>query len=155
MNKNIIHFILAITLLLIIGTASGYSVGYWKARHSSFPEIQWVRDVNPGISTIKMLKIEGGRLKGEIAGQKTRIAYHPDKILTLQPGEAFDIPLNQVLLSQYYSGRQIPENALFVASKKGKYYYSVFDSQAYHIKEENRLYFSEENEAQKAGFQKK
>ncbi len=156
MNKSQhINLIISAFLILIIGLTTGYSMGYFKAKQSQFPKFKWINDINPNISTVKLLKIEGNHLKGEIVGQETRIAYHPDKILTLLPGETFDIPLSQVQLDSYYQSNKIPENALFVASKKGKYYYSVFDSSAYRIKNENRVYFSEESEAEKRGYLKR
>jgi hypothetical protein len=48
----------------------------------------------------------------------------------------------------------IPADAEFVASSKGKIYYSVFDTKAWNISEKNRIFFKNATEAEKAGYQK-
>ena len=151
-KKEKIYTAIAITFILLIGLTSGYSLGYFRGARSSFPEIKEVSDINPGISTIKFLKLEGGLLKGEITGQKARLAYSPEHIVDLQPGETFEIPIYQVSLGQYYSARDLPEGMQYIASKTGKYYYSVLDPRAFRLTPKNRVYFTLSSEAEKMGY---
>ncbi len=48
----------------------------------------------------------------------------------------------------------VPEGMLFVASNTGKKYYAVESAQGHKIKEENRVYFKTEKEAEEAGYSK-
>lgn len=151
-KKELIYLILSTILIFTLGVSSGFSFGYFKAASANFPEIKEVGELNPGITTIKFLKLENGLLKGEIAGQKARIAYSLEEIHDLEPGEAFEIPIYQVSLGQYYSARDLPEGMQFIASKQGKYYYSVLDPKAFRITPKNRIYFAEKTEAEKRGY---
>ncbi len=101
------------------------------------------------------MEVKNGKLYGEVTGQTARIAYSTDGITDVRPEEKFEIPINQISLKNYYQARDIPENAQFVASKSGKYYYSVFDKKAFNLKPSNRLYFSSTSEAEKMGYMKK
>ena len=127
-------------------------MGYIKAQKSAFGEIKPIHELNPGITTIKVLKHENGHIYGQIGGQKARIAYSPDHILDLEVGETFDIPLNQINLAAYYGAQAIPEGTAYISSKTGKYYYHIFDPRSLRITPKNRLYFSTEEEAVGEGF---
>lgn len=151
-KKELINAISSAILILAIGLTCGYSLGYFRAAQASFPEIKEVADLNPGIATIKFLKLENGMLKGEIAGQKARLAYSTEHIFDLEPNESFEIPVYQVSLGQYYSARDLPEGMQYIASKQGKYYYSVLNSKAFKITPKNRLYFAKSSEAEKMGY---
>ena len=151
-KRENIHIAIAITIILLIGLTSGYSLGYFQGAHSSFPEIKETEELNPGISTIKFMKLQGGMLKGEIAGQKARLAYSPEQIFDLKPGETFEIPIYQISLGQYYSARDLPEGMQYIASKQGKYYYSVLDPRSFKVTPKNRVYFAKSSEAEKMGF---
>lgn len=134
---------------------SGYALGYFRASQKQFPEIKTVNEINPGITTIKFLEVKNGKLFGKIDGNKGRLAYSATHILEMDVGEEFEILLSDISLKSYYQAENIPENAFFLASRKGKYYYSVFDKSAYRIKQENRIYFETEKEAEEIGFLKK
>lgn len=157
MNKHHLNLnlTLSITLILTIGLITGYTMGYFRATRNHFPEIKIVEEINPKITTIKLMEVRNGRLYGEVAGQTARIAYNTDGIIDVRPEEKFEIPINQISLKNYYQARDIPENAQFVASKNGKYYYSVFDKRTFSLKPENRLYFSGSSEAEEMGYLKK
>ncbi len=127
-------------------------MGYFHSAKADFPELKQVEDMNPGISTIKFLKLENGLLKGEITGQKARIAYDLEHIQDVQVGQSFEIPVYQVTLDQYYSARNLPEGAQYIASKSGKYYYSILEPKAFKITPKNRLFFKDKNEAEKRGY---
>lgn len=139
-------------LILLIGLTSGYCLGYFHSARADMPEVTEVSDLNPGISTIKFLKLENGLLKGEVIGRKARLAYSPENIQDIQIGDTFEIPIYQVTLGQYYTARDLPEGTQFIASKQGKYYYSVLDPKSFAITPKNRLYFGDETHAKNMGY---
>lgn len=151
-KKELISTILSATLILVIGLTSGFSLGYFRSAQAAFPDFKEVEDLNPGIATIQFLKLEGGKLKGEIIGQKARLAYSTEHIFDLEPGEPFEIPINEVSLYQYYSARDLPEGTQYIASKSGKYYYSVLSPKAFGITPKNRRHFSTKEEAERMGY---
>jgi len=151
-KKELINTISAASLILAIGLTAGFSLGYFRSAQASFPEMKEVPDLNPGIATVQFLKLENGLLKGEIAGANARLAYDTKNILTLEPGETFEIPIYQVSLYQYYSARDLPEGTQYISSKSGKYYYSVLSPKAFGITPKNRLHFKTAEEAEKMGF---
>jgi hypothetical protein len=151
-KKELINVGLASILILSIGLTTGFSVGYFKSAQADFPQMKEVDDLNPGVATIRFLKLEGGKLKGEIAGQKARLAYSTEHVFDLEPGESFEIPIYEVSLYQYYSARDLPEGTLYIASKNGKYYYSILSSKAFGITPKNRLHFKTAEEAEKMGY---
>lgn len=154
-KPQIINITITLTLILTIGLLTGYSIGYFRATTNNFPEIKFIEEINTGIPTIKLMEVKNGKLLGEVVGQKTRIAYSPDKIIDMDTGKEFTIPINEINLKTYYKSNAIPENAQFIASKNGKYYYSVFDKRAHNLSEKNRIYFSSASEAEKIGYLKK
>jgi len=156
MNLKIINLTFSIILILTIGSTAGYALGYYRAAHNIFPEIRFTdSDVNQGVATLKLMEVKNGKLSVESAGKKIRIAYSADKIFDLDPGQSFDIPLNGINLSAYYKTDSVPSYALFAASKKGKYFYSVFDKRVYNLGKSNIIYFKTSSEAEKMGYIKK
>lgn len=151
-KKELIGTGISALLILIIGAVSGYSLGYFQGVRSTFPNIMEVDDQNPGVATIRLLEVKNGQLKGELVGQKARLAYSAKDVLSLEPEASFSIPLNGITLSQYYSARTLPEGAQFIASTSGKYYYSVLDSKAFSITPKNRVYFANSSEAENMGY---
>jgi len=149
--KNL-KLIVAIFLILSIGFFSGYSIAYFHAVVSSFPEIKEVAELNPGITTIKFLELSGSKIKGKIEGQKARIAYSPDHIYDLEAGESFELPIYQINLASYYAAADLPVGMQYIASSKGKYFYHVLDPRAFKITPKNRLYFALATEAEIQGF---
>lgn len=151
-KKELIGIISSSILILMIGIGIGYSLGYFRAVRASFPEIKEVADQNPGIATIRLLGVKNGQLTGEVIGQKARLAYSTKDILSLEPGSSFIIPLSGITLSQYYSASTLPEGVQFIASKSGKYYYSVLDKRSFSITPKNRVYFADNLEAERMGY---
>ena len=140
---------------MAIGLVAGYTMGYFRATKNNFPEIKIVDEINPGITTIKLMEVRNGKLYGKISGREARLAFSSDDILELEKESEFEIPLSAINLKTYYQANSLPENAQFVASKQGKYYYSVFDKRAFSISSKNRIYFSNTTEAEKMGYIKK
>jgi hypothetical protein len=153
MNRDLLNTLLATLLILAIGILSGYSLGFYRGAQSRFPEIQTVADINPGIATLKLDGVSNGTLKGEVAGREMRIVVAPQDIRTVAVGSAFEVPVgNAVSIAPATSS--VPADAQFVASKRGKLYYSVFDPRANEMAIQNRVYFKSAQEAEKAGFKK-
>jgi len=151
MNKDLINTLLATLLILAIGLLSGYSLGYYRGAQTRFPELQTVPDINPGVATLRLDGITGGKLKGQVEGREIRIVVAPQDIRTVAIGSAFEVPIS---ISTAPVASNIPADAQFVASKRGKLYYSVFDPRANEIASQNRTYFKSAEEAEKAGFRK-
>jgi hypothetical protein len=153
MNKSqLINVIISITLILSVGLATGYTIGYYNAATSSFPDIKTIDDINPGISTVKLVEIKNGYLVGKISGPGARIAYSADGILDLGEDDSFKIPVGQINLKDFYYTEDIPDGTQFLASSRGKYYYSVLDGRAYTITPKNRIYFQSQKEAENKGY---
>lgn len=156
MNKfNYLNIVISAVLILLIGLGVGYTLGYYHSARNRFPEINFVTDVNQGVATIKLMEIKNGRLAGQVSGREARIVFSPNDILELKKESKFEIPLSRIQLKSYYQAGNIPENAQFTASKDGKYYYSIFNKQAFNIAAKNRIYFSGAKEAEKMGYIKK
>ncbi|MBU0578137.1 hypothetical protein KJ742_02640 [Patescibacteria group bacterium] len=152
-KSDIINITISITLILSIGLTAGYAAGYFQAMRNSFPEIEFVDEINQGVTTIKLLDVENGNLIGKISGRNARLAYSADNILELDAESEFEIPLNQIDLEDFYVAETIPEDTLYIASSKGKYYYSIFDKRAFNITPDNRLYFTSTEDAEQKGYQ--
>lgn len=151
-KKDYIGFIVYSLLILLIGLSVGHSLGYVYAQGRSFPHIKTVEDVNMGTATVKLLEYKNGHITGFVDGQTVRIAYNTEAIEDFPPGSEFSIPVNEISLSSYYSPENTAEDVHYIASKQGKYYYSVLDSRAHRITPKNRYYFKSEAEAVDAGF---
>lgn len=153
MNKTqLINIAISITLILSIGLLIGYTAGYFYATSKSFPEIKFVDEINPGITTIKLLEIRNGQLIGKISGKEARLAYSSDNIMEIGIEEEFSIPISKINLKDFYVSATIPNNAQFTASSQGKYYYSILDKKAFNILSKNRLYFKNSQEAENKGY---
>ena len=150
-----INLTISIALILSVGLTAGYAIGYFRATRNHFPEIRFVNEINPGTTTIKLMEVKNGKLYGQISGQDGRVAYSPNDILTIKEGGEFEIPLNAIDLKTYYQANNLPQDVQFIASKQGKYYYSVLDKRAFNISNKNRLYFSLAEEAEEKGYRKK
>ncbi len=150
--KDIFHSLALSLLILLIGVSSGYGIGHFRAAKASFPEMLPIADLNPGIATIKLMKVEGGQLKGQVDGAKARLAYSSEKIMELDKGEEFSVPLAEIDLHLFYLKNQIPEDVHFIASGGGKYYYHVLDKRSLAIAPKNRVFFPSAEAAQKAGY---
>ena len=150
-----LNITISIALILLIGLATGYSIGYYHATKNNFPDVKFVDDINQGVATVKLMEVTSGKLIGEVVGREARIVFSENDILTIEKGGQFEIPLNKVTLKNYYQIRNIPQDVQFVASKNGKYYYSIFDKMALNLVEKNRIYFSNAKEAEKMGYLKR
>lgn len=142
MNNHHLNLITSITIILLIGLVSGYTLGYFRGKQSIFPKIKTIGEINEGVTTIKLTEVRNGKLYGQIDGRRGRIAYSSEDIIELKEGENFEIPLNQIQLKSYYQATDLPENTRYIASKSGKYYYSIFDKKAFNLSLKKQNLFS-------------
>ncbi|MFH0820678.1 MAG: hypothetical protein V1908_02780 [Candidatus Peregrinibacteria bacterium] len=152
---ELIHLIISGILILAIGSLGGYTVGFLRATRQASLPIQTIPDINEGVATIQFTGIEKGELKGQLTGRKARIAYDKNPILILAPGDTFGIPMPQTSIGASTASANAPVDAQFVASKRGKYYYSVSDTKAQQLSPKNRIYFKTKEEAEKKGYKPK
>lgn len=152
MNKDLLNSILAGLLVLAIGLFGGYSIGFYRARHSAFPEFKDVGEVNPGVATLAFKGTKNGELTGKVTGREARMIIG-EKVFSLGEGQEFGLPKNE-LCAMAAVGPEFPLDAQFVASRRGKYYYSVLDERSWGLSPENRTFFKTEEEALRAGFEK-
>ncbi len=151
-KKDYISLSICSLLILMIGLSIGHSLGYVYAQEQSFPYIRTVDDVNLGTATLKLLEYKDGHITGFVEGQTIRIAYNTEDIADFPPGSEFKIPINEINLASYYSPENVADDVHFIASKQGKYYYSILNSRAHQITPKNRHYFKNETDAINAGF---
>ncbi len=150
MNK--LNLTITSLFILFIGLSTGYALGYQEAKKANFPLFETVGEINPKISLVKLLKIENNQLIGAVEGQKTRLAYNPEKIIDLKPNETFKIPLNEINLSSYDQVSELPEGTQYISSRSGKYFYHILDPRALRITPKNRLYFKTKEAASNEGY---
>lgn len=152
MTKPHLNNIIFCALTLILGGLMGYLLGNFQAAKASFPEITPIQEVNRAVATVKLMEVGHGNLIGKVEGQKVRMAYNSEQILELAPGDSFEIPLDDVSLNLFYLEHQIPEEARFIASNSGKYFYHILDKRSLSITPKNRVFFSTADQAEKAGY---
>lgn len=153
MNKShLIHLAGSTALILALGLVIGYGAGYFQGKHSSFTGIEAVGEINPGVTTLQFMKVENGHLIGRIEGQHARLVYSSDHLLELEKGDDFSVPLSEIDLIHFFVAEDLPEGTQFIASKSGKYYYSIFDKKAFNLTPANRIYFQSAQEAEERGY---
>jgi len=148
-------FIGFIGLLSITSMISGFGFGVFYERINSFPNFIPSPDINSKTATLELHEVKNNQIFGKLIGREARIILSPDRIISIQPNEGFVIPLSEITFKEWESMYMFPENALFIASKQGKYYYSIFDQKAYNLSANNRVFFKSKKEAEKMGYQKK
>lgn len=151
-KKQLINIILSTILILAIGLLSGYSIGYIQAKRTTFPDVKKVDDLNPGITTVKFLKLDGNKLMGRVDGNSARIAYSPEAIFDINEGQSFEIPIYSVNLANFYTASDLPEETEYIASAQGKYFYHILDPSAFKITPKNRIYFTTKIQALDMGY---
>lgn len=137
-------------ILLCLGFLSGMAYEEWSRIQQRSPLV--VGDFSDEISLLRLEKIENGRLKGSLEGEEMRIVLQDENIISLFPGEV-DIPIERIL--PLLKRIPAPEGMSFVASSRGKYIWALDTPQAALIPVKNRVFFSDEAEANAAGYERK
>jgi len=147
--KNLLHPILGVLVLtLLVGFTLGQVVMSKKLQKT---QIQITEDNRAKVPVVSINGIYDGELSGKISGE-TRVFLGDSQIVPNADG-VFNIRADDLFIN--YVKIRIPEGMNYVASKKGKYYYSVTSVAGERIIPKNRVYFESEKGAQNAGFQDK
>lgn len=132
------------------GGIMGVSYQNWQIVRHRTP-VQ-VGDFSQKISFLHFEKIENGILYGSLQGEEARIQIGEQQMESLFPGNfSFSVVDILPLLKKIPA----PEGAHFVASKNGKYMYSLDSPEAAMITVQNRIFFSTLEEGYEKGFQQK
>lgn len=147
--KPIIH-ILSMAPFVCCIAFSGWLTGSIMAsteRYTSSVEGLQIKQVQPTtVPTVHIAGIENQQLTGAVHGN-VRFMLGQTPIIA---SGAFSIPAGPLL--RHKVSIHIPEGAVFVASLRGKKYYSVHSSRAQSLAPSNRVYFASAQEAQAAGY---
>jgi hypothetical protein len=112
------------------------------------PELRIISDTRPLVPTVILRGIENGELVGEMKGD-VRLFLGDRQVIAGGSG-AFRIPAG--IFQTDIRTIVVPTGMRFVASKKGKRYYSVDAAQARTLAPKNRVYFRTAEEAKAAGY---
>jgi len=126
----------------------GYALGRILTVRTFLRPLEIVEDTRPQIPVLHFDGIEDGMLRGRIDGD-ARIFINDDYVVPEEDG-SFAVRADAFFIN--YVRVQVPEGARFVASKRGKKYYSVDSAAGSNLAPENRVYFSTEEEAKAAGY---
>lgn len=142
-------YIPAFGITFCTGLLLGATVNAWMFHPA--PPISIITDVDP--PSIPVVSIEGIRnaaLIGSIIGNVRLFAQ--GTLVTPTASGSFSLT-NKKLLTNIVE-THIPVGMQFVASKKGKKYYSVTSASAGNLSLANRIYFPSAEAAEKAGYRR-
>ena len=144
-----VHFCSWTLLILSLGYALG-TFGM-KLQTSEAPApIHVVELPKKEVPVVHLAEIRDGKMVG-IIGTGARLLIG-NNLVTAEPDGSFAIPTGSFLTN--IITLKAPEGAAFVASRRGKNYYPLSSRNAESLKPENRIYFSDEEEAEKAGYKR-
>lgn len=114
-----------------------------------FHSVENIASKSSEIPVLSFQKIENGILSGKIYSGEARIIF-PKEELHVIKNEEFQLSVLEILpmLKKIPS----PENAKFVASKRGKKFYALDNPKAFLITAKNRIFFSSREDAIENGF---
>ena len=142
------------TLLLsmILCFAAG-RLSWQYEHHRDIQPLVQLEDQQQEVSIIHLEEIEHGKVMGRTN----------DPFLRIHSGESFAVPEEDLsfeldITHLGYLGEkrpkitiEVPEWAQYIASKSGKYYYSLTEKQAKKLSAANHIYFATKEEAEAAG----
>ena len=142
---------LQISGVIILSLLNGYFVGRiidTRLAMASVPSLQVVPIERPIQPVVQIDGIRNGYVEGAMLGD-ARFFLGGEQVLPTASG-SFRILANTFLRNEVQV--LVPEGMHFVASKKGKKYYSVTSAAANNLAPQNRVYFRTAEEAQRAGY---
>ena len=141
-NHGYTRFLLLPTLTFSL------SFGYLHGRFLSIPSARMSLrpETRPPVCTVVLEGIYNGNVEGKVIGAGRLIL---GKTPVIGSG-SFSIPAG-TLLSNIIT-IDIPDGAVFVASKRGKKYYTVDSASATSLSPQNRVYFRSAADAEAAGY---
>ncbi len=143
-----IHFAFWTGLVLMLGYSFG-AYGLKIEEVSAPPPIQILnRDINKKVPLIHIKEINEGQIVGKV-GTGARLVIGETVIVTHTDG-SFEVPAEKFLVN--IVDVKIPHGVKFVASRKGKKYYEVTSKSAERLAPKNRIYFKNEEDAEKMGY---
>lgn len=136
---------------LLLALVTGYLAGRLATVRIADASIGFTvqEDTRAPVATVRLDRIETGHLVGTAIGDVRLVLG--DRPVLVQSG-SFRVPAG-VLLTEIIPVH-IPPGMRFVASKKGKKYYSVDSANGQNIVPQNRIYFRDAAEAEAAGYRK-
>ncbi|MBT3292892.1 hypothetical protein HN512_01035 [Candidatus Peregrinibacteria bacterium] len=146
MQRTDLWFIGCITLAITFG----YSVGRIVSVNLSIKEAPLIVSNKkiPTVPTVHITGIRNGKLNAETFGG-ARLAIKDEIILSNSSG-SISVDASSILTN--IVSVQVPDGMHFVASSRGKKYYSVTSAAGKNIVPKNRVYFATEQEAKNAGY---
>lgn len=138
----------AIALTFVLGGLTGSIATAWLS--ASDVPLQIVDDTSSGgdVSVVHIDGIRNGALVGTVSGEVRLVGG--ENFVDVAADGTFTIKDTKILTNVIQI--QVPEGMHFVASKRGKKYYPVNSASAQNLSLENRIYFPDEQSAQKAGY---
>lgn len=141
------RFLPFLGLVVLVGL-SGYMAGRIVSQQQlAAPPFLLEPDLRPHVPVVQVEGREEGMITGHIHGN-VRVFWGDDMVLPDRSGAfriADDVLREEVIV-------QVPDGMQFVASRKGKKYYTVASLMGERIKPENRIYFSTVGDAEASGF---
>ena len=148
-HQRFLFFVVSAALLIFLGRLS---VQYQL--DARLAPIQTIPEVNPLVPLIEIEQIKDARIIGKVNKPEIRITSG-DQVAIPDEFHHFELDIQHL----GYIGPQrplilheIPQWAAFVASKKGKYYYSLDEKSAKNLSVPSRVYFATQGDAEKAGY---
>lgn len=135
--------------VLILAITLNFSVGALAAKRytGDVPPLALVDDIRDPAPTVRIDGVRNGKLEGEILGDARFIVGGE---MVVPTAGQFAVNASSVLINRITV--HVPEGMRFVASKKGKYYYTVTSAKGENLSPTNRVYFATEEDAANAGF---
>jgi len=131
-------------------------VFFWRLHEiQNRPPVEIVPDLADKIPLIHFEKIENGIMYGKTGEKEVRFIVGPNKekaeIYTSQGGE-FNFPVIEIL--PMINKLPSPDWAQFAASSRGTKYWPLDAPEAFMLSAKNRVFFSNSEEAEKAGYKR-
>ncbi|MBI4129325.1 hypothetical protein HY464_01380 [Candidatus Peregrinibacteria bacterium] len=134
-------------LIVLVGLSAYIAGRMVSIRQFADPPFWLEPDTRPLVPVVHIEGLDGGKIVGRINGE-VRV-FWGDVMIIPDGSGAFRIA-EDLLVEE--TTVLVPDGMQFVASRKGKKYYSVTSPISERIKPENRMYFSTNAEAEAAGF---
>jgi hypothetical protein len=145
----------------ILAYSSAILLFFWAGRlslqyqiHAQLPAMQQVAELNHHVPVFEVLEIKDAQIIGTASPLNSRVLSGDQVAVPDQEGNfSLDIShLGYIGAKRPVIKHKVPDWALFVASKNGKYFYPIDEKQAKRLSVPNRLYFKTEEEARGGGY---
>jgi len=145
-----INLIILGCIILCLGYLIGRLTTDIEINNNPPPIIPLSFDINQKVPYVKINKITNNIMEGWILDKDVRLVVG-EKLVEIQSDRTFQVDVQKII---NIIDIHIPAGMNYLASKKGKKYYSVYSKSGAKIKPANRIYFKTEQDAIQAGFKK-